>query len=124
MLCSHVSRSLHVSSVQAYAWQLKRSPEEVIRLREGAVAGLLETDRGMRASGLVDEWFRGADPVAKDVSGSANGHLFTVLLDAFGYRDVACANLLREGRAARAHLCMCASCCLFCRWVHAGRVTL
>ena len=109
---SHDSPLLHVYLVQAYAWQVKRSPEEVTRLREGAGTGLLRADRGMRASGLVEEWFRGADPVAKGVSGAANGHLFTVLLEAFGYRDVACANLLREGRVARVHLCMCVSCCV------------
>ena len=54
-------------------------------------------DAQMRKSGLCDSWFDGADEVTLGVSGRCNGALFEQLLQATGYGDAACVELLREG---------------------------
>ena len=49
-------------------------------------------------SGWKQRWFRNADAVTMAVVRDSNGHLLEQLLKATGYQDVACVELLREGR--------------------------
>ena len=51
----------------------------------------------MTVSGLKQKLFEGADKQTRAVAGQAHGHLMSVLLEASGYCDAGCVELLREG---------------------------
>ena len=42
-------------------------------------------------------WYQGCDAWVRKVAGAANGLLFQQLLEATGYCDVDCVNMLRHG---------------------------
>jgi len=83
--------------LQAIGWIAKNTPEQIQAHREAMISSLEDAGAAMQASGLRDQWFSSADRECRAVAGGANGHLLHVLLDAIGYCDVACADLLREG---------------------------
>ena len=63
------------------------------------VQQLAEADAVSRQTGKCAEWFEGSDPETLQIAGEANGFLFAALLGASGYKDCACADLLRKGGA-------------------------
>ena len=65
--------------------------------REGMMARLEDAGCKMRESGVCEQWFCGVDPEIRAVAGDANGQLFAALLQATGYVDCACVDLLRDG---------------------------
>ena len=52
----------------------------------------------MRNNGLVEEWFKDADPAVRKITAGVNGQLLEQLLRVLKYHDVACVELLRRGR--------------------------
>ena len=82
---------------QAVEWVAARSPDRVKELREKCISKIEEADKELRASGLAEQWFGGADSITKRVAGAANGYLLERLLVQSGYTDVDCVNLLRKG---------------------------
>ena len=75
--------------------------------REGVISKLELADEKMRANGIVDAWFRGSDVHVQSVAGAYNGHLLQSLLEATGYIDAECVELLRRGVHCRWYqLCM------------------
>ena len=61
------------------------------------ISGLEQAADAMTVNGLKQKWFEGADKHTRAVAGQANGHLMSVLLEASGYCDAGCVELLREG---------------------------
>ena len=63
------------------------------------VQQLAKANQLSRESGKCAEWFEGCDPETLKIAEGANGFLFAALLGAGGYKDHACAELLRKGGA-------------------------
>ena len=97
VVCSPLCVCLPFASIEAMQWQAERSPAEVMEARENVVAGLESASAAMRASGACESWYGRAEDTVRRVSRGANGRLLTALLEALGYGDVACADLLRDG---------------------------
>ena len=105
---------------QAVQWQAKRSTREVMEQRENMITQLERAGALMQKNGSVlcahvqkgrwaltpthpccqgvcDAWFADADADTTRVTGETNGHLLKTLLWSCGYKDLACAELLRNG---------------------------
>ena len=54
-----------------------------------------------RAAGLVDSWFRHADPDIALVANGVNGPLFERLVADVGFHDQRCVQFFREVRDTR-----------------------
>ena len=88
---------LQVCVVEAIKWVAARTAEEVVSEREEMISCLEQAADAMTVNGLKQKWFEGADKHTRAVAGQANGHLMSVLLEASGYCDAGCVELLREG---------------------------
>ena len=88
---------LQVCVVEAIKWVAARTADEVVSEREEMISGLEQAADAMTVNGLKQKWFEGADKHTRAVAGQANGHLMSVLLEASGYCDAGCVELLREG---------------------------
>ena len=64
---------------------------------QAILAGILDANRLMRESGECERWLEGADAELKTVVKNVNGPLLQALLEASGYEDVECVELLRVG---------------------------
>ena len=88
---------LLVCVVEAIKWVAARTADEVVSEREEMISSLERVADAMTVNGLKQKWFEGADKHTRAVAGQANGHLMSVLLEASGYCDAGCVELLREG---------------------------
>ena len=88
---------LQVCVVEAIKWVAARTADEVMSEREEMISCLEQAADAMAVNGLKQKWFEGADKHTRAVAGQANGHLMSVLLEASGYCDAGCVELLREG---------------------------
>ena len=88
---------LQVCVVEAIKWVAARTADEVVSEREEMISCLEQAADAMTVNGLKQKWFEGADKHTRAVAGQANGHLMSVLLEASGYCDAGCVELLREG---------------------------
>ena len=61
---------------------------------------LEEAGEQMISAGTCGNWLGNADPEIRAVAGTVNGPLFKSLLQAAGYEDCACVDLLRDGAPA------------------------
>ena len=83
--------------VEAIKWVAARTADEVMSEREEMISCLEQAADAMAVNGLKQKWFEGTDKHTRAVAGQANGHLMSVLLEASGYCDAGCVELLREG---------------------------
>ena len=88
---------LQVCVVEAIKWVAARTADEVVSEREEMISCLEQAADAMTVNGLKQKWFEGADKHTRAVPWQANGHLMSVLLEASGYCDAGCVELLREG---------------------------
>ena len=88
---------LQVCVVEAIKWVAARTADEVMSEREEMISCLEQAADAMAVNGLKQKWFEGTDKHTRAVAGQANGHLMSVLLEASGYCDAGCVELLREG---------------------------
>ena len=72
---------------------------------QAILAGILDANRLMRESGECARWLEGADEELKNVVKDVNGPLLQALLEASGYEDVSCVELLRVGWSLRSPRC-------------------
>jgi hypothetical protein len=86
---------------EAIEWQAARTPEEVMQQREEMIGQLEDADKMLRRSGKCAHWFSKCDDATKRVSSGVNGYLLQELLRASSHRDLAAADLFKNGIGMR-----------------------
>jgi len=82
---------------EALAWQVSRTPLEVIQQREAIMANLEAAGQTMWENGLCADWLRGADKGVANVSATVNGVMLTDLCRAVDFRDFESVEMFRAG---------------------------
>ena len=80
--------------VEALQWQAGHSVDEVIALREAAIAKLEARGKVLWDSGAVAQWHSES---CKGVAASVNGPLMVEVIEALGITDQTCPSLFRDG---------------------------
>ncbi|CAK0810184.1 unnamed protein product, partial [Prorocentrum cordatum] len=81
----------------AVRWAAQTAPADVVAFREGELAAPRERDRALRASGAVEEWFRGVDPAMRRVAQHENGLLCAEIAERIAFCDPGCVEFFRAG---------------------------
>ena len=89
--------ALPPTAAEAVRWAAQTAPADVIAFRECALATLRERDRVLRASGAVEEWFRGVDPAIRRVAQHVNGPLCAEIAERIAFCDPDCVEFFRTG---------------------------
>ncbi|CAK0862125.1 unnamed protein product [Prorocentrum cordatum] len=82
---------------RAVRWAAQTAPADAVASREGELAALRERDRALRASGAVEEWFRGVDPAMRRVAQHVNGPLCAEIAERIAFCDPGCVEFFRAG---------------------------
>ena len=104
--------------IKALQWIAERTRKQAAQAREEIIAALEWASAMQKESGACEVvipsivsslfcalrvcvpmqgWYQGCDAWVRKVAGAANGLLFQQLLEATGYCDVDCVNMLRHG---------------------------
>ncbi|CAK0889687.1 unnamed protein product, partial [Prorocentrum cordatum] len=89
--------ALPPTAAEAVRWAAQTAPADVVAFREGELAALRERDRALRASGAVEEWFRGVDPAMRRVAQRVNGPLCAEIAERIAFCDPGCVEFFRTG---------------------------
>ena len=89
--------ALPPTTAEAVRWAAQTAPADVVAFRERELAVLRERDRALRASGAVEEWFRGVDPAIRRVAQHVNGPLCAEIAERIAFCDPACVEFFRTG---------------------------